>query len=331
MRSLDVEVLMPFNNVNQYFIPAIKSVLASQGVNVRLLLIDDRPDVVSTIPKIPTLDYSIIRTSRRGYGNALAEGLQNVHSEFFAIMNADDLIHPLRIIRQVSSLNKFSSDLSIGRILKFNDKLRITSQKLGHMPSGNYDPRVLLLGSYGGDATWCGRTEVLKSWNISNELSSDWITSLRYFPSNLVTYVPNAYYFYRQHNQQLTRTFDYKDNAFDGIYREWQLFCETCGFCYLNKEVARLICAPWSSSAELTRESLQLSMNWLSDFNENTQKRYSSLVNRRKAYLSFKALQGGLKPSKFLMPSTLALINYLHESLLNIFRTFIFAKFLRVK
>ena len=111
----DVDVILPFNKLDDYLLPAIKSVFASLGVQVRLILVDDRLDSSDSIPDLPGQNIVILRTAERGYGNAISVGLREVSSEFFALMNADDLVHPNRLNHQIRDLVKTNSELSFLR------------------------------------------------------------------------------------------------------------------------------------------------------------------------------------------------------------------------
>ena len=132
----EVEILLPFNKIDEYFLSAVESVLASEDVRTRILLLDDRVDTSDDVPKLPIGTCTILRTTRRGYGNALSEGLRHLSCEFFALMNADDVIHPRKLITQILDLESSSADLSVGKIVKFSNSGKIITQSLGHLTKG---------------------------------------------------------------------------------------------------------------------------------------------------------------------------------------------------
>jgi glycosyltransferase involved in cell wall biosynthesis len=327
----EVEILLPFNKIDGYLLAAIKSVLTSKDVHTQILLLDDRVDTSANLPELPIEKCRILRTSRRGYGNALSEGIQHLSSEFFALMNADDVIHPRKLITQILDLESRSADLSVGKIVKFNNSGKIITQSLGHLTKRQYTPSVLLLGAYGADASWCGRTDKVKSWKISNELASDWITALENFSDLKIVYSPKALYFYRQHHTQMTKTNDYKNFSFDAIYKSWNSINLRQGYQSVNNDVARLIAAPWTVSGQSNLDSIKKASAWLREFNLSTQKRYAILVNRRYAYLFFLALKNHLLLIQDVIPATFGVFNYCLETYLNIFRKILFRKFIQTR
>jgi glycosyltransferase involved in cell wall biosynthesis len=327
----NVEILLPFNKIDEYFVTAVKSVLASKEVRTQILLLDDRVDTSAGLPELPIETCRILRTSIRGYGNALSEGVHHLNSEFFALMNADDLIHPRKLITQILDLESRSADLSVGKIVKFNDSGKIITQSLGHLTKGEYTPPVLLLGAYGADASWCGRTEKVKSWKISNDLASDWITAFENFSDLKIIYSPKALYFYRQHDTQMTKTNDYKNFSFDEIYKSWYFMNSRLGYQSLAKDVAKLVAAPWIVSDHSNTDSIKNASAWLREFNFSTHKRYAILVNRRYAFLFFLALRNRRLLVQDLIPATFGVFNYCLETCLNIFRKILLRKFLHAK
>jgi glycosyltransferase involved in cell wall biosynthesis len=278
MLQPEVAILLPFNKIDDYFLSAVESGVASEDVRTRILLLDDRVDSSADLPKLPIGTCTILRTSSRGYGNAISEGLRQINTEFFALMNADDVIHPRKLITQILDLESRNADLSVGKIVKFNNSGKIITQSLGHLTRGQYTPSVLLLGAYGADASWCGRTNKVKSWNISNELASDWITALENFSDLKIVYSPKALYFYRQHHTQITNTNDYKNFSFDEIYKSWNVLNLRQGYRSVTKDVAKLVAAPWTVSDQSNLDSIKNASAWLKEFNLSTHKRYAILV-----------------------------------------------------
>jgi len=326
-----VDVILPFNRVDDYLLLAVKSVFASVGIHVRLILVDDRLDSSDPIPALPGQNVVILRTAERGYGNAISVGLREVSSEFFALMNADDLIHPNRLSRQIRDLIKTNSELSIGRVIKFNNSGIVVSQKLGNLRGRTYSAGALLLGAYGANATWCCRTSVINAWTFSVKPATDWITALNYFEHTQITYSSSAIYFYRQHSSQVTKSKSYFRNSFQDVYPSWADLCRRLSMPVLDEATSVLVAAPWAVSAKPSHEKVIASMNWLNSFETLTHHRYSNLVNRRMLFLMRNATGiNGITPLEF-FSALKGLSSYLIETILNIFRTIRFKKLLSLK
>lgn len=328
MKSPLVDVILPFNKLDDYLLPAVKSVFASVGVQVRLILVDDRVDTSGSIPALPSQNVVVLRTVDRGYGNAISAGLREVSSEFFALMNADDLIHPYRLIRQIRDLVKTNSELSVGRVIKFNNSGIVVSQKLGNLSSRTYSSEALLLGAYGANATWCARTSAIEAWTFSVKPATDWITALNYFEHTQITYSSAAIYFYRQHSSQITKSKRYFRNSFQDVYPSWADLCRRLNMPVLDEATSVFVAAPWAVSVKPSHEKVIASINWLNSFETMTNHRYSNLVNRRMLFLLRNATGiNGFTP-KMLFSALKGLSSYLIETILNIFRTIRFRKLL---
>ena len=326
-----VDVILPFNKLDDYLLPAVKSVFASVGVQVRLILVDDRLDSSGSIPALPSQNIVILRTAERGYGNAISVGLREVNSEYFALMNADDLVHPNRLNRQIRDLVKTNSELSVGRVIKFNNSGIVVSQKLGNLRYRTYSSDVLLLGAYGADATWCGKTSAIKTWTFSVKPSTDWITALNYFEDTQIVYSSSAIYFYRQHASQVTKSRSYSRNSFQDVYPSWAALCQRLNMPVLDYATSVLVAAPWAINAKPSNENVTASMNWLNSFEIFTHHRYSNLVNRRMLFLLRNATDmKGFTPLVFIS-ALKGLFSYMIEIILSIFRTIRFRKLLNLK
>jgi glycosyltransferase involved in cell wall biosynthesis len=323
-----VDVILPFNKIDEYLLPAINSVLASKGVKIRLILVDDRLDTSDPIPAIDAESVVILRAHGHGYGNAISVGLQEVNAEFFALMNADDLVHPNRIEHQIYDLVNTNSDLSIGRVIKFKNSGTIVSQKLGSLQSKKFSPEILLLGAYGADATWCCKSSVVKTWTISHNPTTDWITALNYFEGTRIIFSKAAIYFYRQHSGQITRTRNYAYNSHRDVYTSWAALCLSLGIPILDEATSMLVASPWALSSEPTDEQVKTAIKWLNDFEFSTNHRYSNLVNRRFLFLLRYANGKEWFTNKEYFLAFYGLADYLIEITLNSFRTFQFKKFL---
>jgi glycosyltransferase involved in cell wall biosynthesis len=295
------------------------------------LLLDDRIDTSDAIPPLPIGIYSVLRTSRRGYGNAIAEGIENLKGSFFALMNSDDLVHPNKFINQIRDLQRENADLSVGKIIKFNDTGKIISQSLGYLTNSNYNSRVLLLGAYGADATWCGRTEKIKSWEFSNELAADWITAFTNFPNSKIVYSPNAFYFYRQHKNQITMSQDFKVSSFEKIYKSWNFMNTQQALMSLTEEAAKLIAAPWLIQKKSKKEEIKDATRWLKEFDHRSNGEFRKLVNRRYVYLLFRGFYSRIFLFAELRPALLGTIDYFLEKISNNFHRIRFNKFLDLK
>ena len=213
---LKIDVLMPFHRIDDYFMEAIQSVLASTGVVVNLILLDnrkgDRPELKldAFSNKLGDTGHTIQKISVSHpltYSNALNTGLRNCRNKYVALMNSDDLIHPTRLYLQSKSLIESNNDISICTLQKFSEKRNILSV-LGILNLKYYSWPYLLLGSYGADASLMFQ----KSWSDSGNKRfpesqhSDWLFALHHYPSAQIVAIEQPLYRYRIHPNQITNS-----------------------------------------------------------------------------------------------------------------------------
>jgi len=111
--TVHVTVGMPFFNEERFIVAAIRSVLAQTIDDFELLLVDDgSTDASLALARQFEGDPRIVISSdgmRRGLPARLNEIVRRARGELVARMDADDLIHPKRLEREVELLRTVSS------------------------------------------------------------------------------------------------------------------------------------------------------------------------------------------------------------------------------
>ena len=103
-----VSIIMPFVNEGDLLREAVYSIVAQTYSNFELLLIDNHADTstVSIAKEFASTDLRlhIIHENTRGISHALNTGIRATKGELIARMDADDIAHPERIMKQVEQL-----------------------------------------------------------------------------------------------------------------------------------------------------------------------------------------------------------------------------------
>ena len=111
MSAPRVTVLMPAWNAAEYLAEALESIRRQSYSDFELLVVDDgstdrTPEILSAC-RVPRL--RVLRNeTRRKLSGALNRGLEEARGEFIARMDADDLMRPDRLARQVEHLERHS-------------------------------------------------------------------------------------------------------------------------------------------------------------------------------------------------------------------------------
>jgi glycosyltransferase involved in cell wall biosynthesis len=101
-----VSVLIASYNAGEYLKPSLMSIFEQSYKRLEVILIDDgsTDGSIESITGLTDVRLQIIRQPNCGKPCALNAALDIMSGELFAIHDADDLSHPLRIERQVSRL-----------------------------------------------------------------------------------------------------------------------------------------------------------------------------------------------------------------------------------
>lgn len=211
-----VTVGIPFFNAEKYLMDAIKSVLAQGYPYWELILIDDgSTDKSLSIAKLFAEQDSRIRIISDGQNKKLPfrlnQIIQEAKYEYIARMDADDLISPLRLEKQVKFLQENQEyDLVSTGILSVKNDLSLMGYR-GTSKNKNVDLQDAILGTTGiihasimARKSWCIRN----LYNENNRLAEDYELWLNAFLKNdlKVGFIEEPLYYYREdQNIQLNK------------------------------------------------------------------------------------------------------------------------------
>ena len=217
-----VDVIIPFHRRDNLLREAIASAHASIGVEIHLILVNDSDEEVS--PKSLGLKEKdlLLNSFQQGYTSALKVGIEFSTSSFVAFLDSDDLTDPHRIKKQIDRIQTDNVDYVSGKLLKFNktEIVLVSSLPLGKIPQP-LDPRLLLLiGAHGSDSTIVAKGDSIRaSWHTHQKFPSSladygWLLSAINM-GHTVSHEERAIYYYRSHDDQLSRT--------DSLKAGWEL------------------------------------------------------------------------------------------------------------
>jgi glycosyltransferase involved in cell wall biosynthesis len=252
---MDLDVLLPFHRVDKNFEDAVQSLANTKSVSFNLIAIDDRYDKSIDVSYIfkPIKNFEIVQTKgSTGYGDALRVGTKEIRSAHVALFNSDDLIHPSRFAKQLAQLK--NNEISITNMKRITSTGRESFFSTGSLTSNFYDPIVLLLGSYGANATWC----MHRKWWIKNAFFDDkdcldWRIALKTFRESKIGYINEPLYIYRRHSLQSTAgILSNKGADLTPVYKLWKDLANNYFISNSSREIFDIFATPWRIGESLS-------------------------------------------------------------------------------
>ena len=242
MAKQQLDVLLPFHRVDKYLFDAIQSVQSSVGINLNLILIDDRVEKSTKLSALENSNTKLVSNNQNhGYGNALKAGTEFLSADHVALMNSDDLISPTKFMKQMQNIE--GNDLVITGIQRINQSGKTIPSLTGGLDDA-YHPIFLALGAYGANATWLVRSDVWKEFDLENVHCLDWRIALKTFQALQIIYLPEAMYLYRKHSSQPNYSL-MTDAEINEIFLSWSNFLASYGIQNFNVYTFYFMATPW--------------------------------------------------------------------------------------
>lgn len=134
-----VSVVMPVYNAGDYLVEAIKSILRQTYKNFEFIIVDDHSNdnswqIIRKFKKIypkKILAVQLKQTLNRGGDACANEGLKKAKGRYIARMDADDIVDPKRLKKQVDFMEKHKNIFLVGsNAYVINNKGKIIGEKL---------------------------------------------------------------------------------------------------------------------------------------------------------------------------------------------------------
>jgi glycosyltransferase involved in cell wall biosynthesis len=197
----------------------------------------------------------IVESPIPGYANAIKRGLECVDSPFVAFQDSDDLTNPYRLASQIDKLTSENADICNCLMVKIDNLNSICTLQPPDLTRCSDKSLVLLLGSFGANSTWVMRRELLDSDRLFDYSAQalDWNSALKNFPTLKIVTVNRIGYFYRMHDEQMTRADSYKTMIKREIYPNWSQMNLRYGLADLSIDEYQAVCFPnisctWNSN-----------------------------------------------------------------------------------
>lgn len=202
-----ITVLVTTYNCGVYIKQAIQSILNQTYKYFELLIIDDgsndNTDEIVWSFNDDRIRY--IKTHHIGRSAALNMGLQDAKHELISFCDADDIIHPQKLEKQLR-LFKNENDLVFTDTAVFRNKKILYELKILNVM--NIIKRKIALHGHFGQSILYNRDFILRSGGYNNNLTAfiDYDLLLRIFNKGNIIVLPEVLYFQRLRENSISTT-----------------------------------------------------------------------------------------------------------------------------
>jgi glycosyltransferase involved in cell wall biosynthesis len=125
-----VSVVIPSYNHAEFIGQAIKSVLAQTEPKFELIIVDDgsTDDSLEVISGFADPRITVLTQTNQGAHAAINRGLREASGEYLSILNSDDVFHPHRLEKAISTLK---ADSDIGMVASYIEIVDEQNKSLG--------------------------------------------------------------------------------------------------------------------------------------------------------------------------------------------------------
>lgn len=138
-KNVDISVIIPVYNAEKFILAAVESVLSQECVSIELIIIDDGSSDSSgeIIRSINDDRIKYFKQENGGIVSALNFAISKVHSKFIARMDADDIMEPLRLKKQLDYIIRNDLDIVGGNIKLIDENDQVIGKK--KFPINHFD------------------------------------------------------------------------------------------------------------------------------------------------------------------------------------------------
>lgn len=204
---MSVTVLMTTYNCGKYISQAIQSVLDQTYKDFEFLIIDDgsidKTDKI--VKRFNDERIRFIKSNHIGRSSALNLGLKEAKYELTSFCDADDIIHPHKIERQLKEFKNRNDLIFTNSAFFINDKILYELRIQNDL---NIIKRKVALHGHLGLSVLFNRKFILKNGGFNSELLAfeDYDLWLRILNKSNIIIVPEVLYFQRLRKNSLSTT-----------------------------------------------------------------------------------------------------------------------------
>ena len=210
--TIKTSVIVRVHGNTPYLRQALHSILRQTVIDqISILIVTDRPSILSMdliYEFVGSKNVRIIESTVPGGPNALNVGLNEVNSEFTAILDADDIMESSRIEKQVDFLNANQDIVVVGSGIKI---INASGDVVGSKKYES-DPRIIWNNRYSNvplaNPAVLFRTKFVKEiggYRSFYPYGDDPDLWFRIMEKGRISNLPDYLTYYREHDNQLTR------------------------------------------------------------------------------------------------------------------------------
>ncbi|QDO93693.1 glycosyltransferase family 2 protein [Formosa sediminum] len=215
MKAFKVSVIIPLYNASEFLNETIHSVLNQSYTNIEIIIIDDNSTDDSFDKALEYQSDKVFVKSNKGKGACAARnyGFELSSGDYIQFLDADDVLSPDKIEKQVEALNGSRTELAVCNTVHFSGKLE--EGKCVDQPYlySTTKPEEFFINLWGGNtlpmhmvqtSAWLTPRNLINKFGLWNETlakdqDGEFFARVGLHSSGII-YVPEIKNYYRKHN-----------------------------------------------------------------------------------------------------------------------------------
>lgn len=200
-----ISVITTTYNCGEYISEAIKSILNQTYGDFEYLVIDDgsTDDTYEVVSRFKDERIKYIKIEHIGRSKALNFALRTANNDIIALMDADDISHPLRFEKQLKHYSKPNQFIFSNTAYFKKNKIKFIIET---NENENYNKKLILHGHFNNSSSIFNRNHVLDFGGFNENLYEyeDYELWLRVKSKSSFKIIPGIYHFVRLREDSMT-------------------------------------------------------------------------------------------------------------------------------
>ncbi|MGN5653221.1 glycosyltransferase family 2 protein [Bacillus sp. Brlt_9] len=180
-----VSVIVPLYNAEKYIEETMESILNQTYKNIEIVIVDDgskdrSSSIVKNLKKKYPEQIKYILQENQGVSVARNTGIENASGEYISFLDSDDLWHPTKIEKQITSMQKNNMNACYCGYMNFYEETGERVENTTNFVKGNMTKAFLTHQVFAQTSTWIFKKSIVMDHNIRFTPGCSWGEDLEF-------------------------------------------------------------------------------------------------------------------------------------------------------